>query len=161
MNKCPKCSAELNSNEKFCPKCGAKLEENGFNDAINNVSEKFEQFNNTADTTYEYSKDDISKNRAFAILAYIGLLFLVPLLAAPNSPFARYHTNQGLLLFIVSTASSVTAAVLSIIGLGILGNIINITSGTVTLIFMIIGIVNAAQGRAKELPIIGSIKILR
>ena len=111
MNKCPKCSAELNSNEKFCPKCGAKLEENGFNDAINNVSEKFEQFNNTADTTYEYSKDDISKNRAFAILAYIGLLFLVPLLAAPNSPFARYHTNQGLLLFIVSTASSVTAAV--------------------------------------------------
>ena len=161
MNKCPKCSAELNSNEKFCPKCGAKLEENGFNDAINNVSEKFEQFNNTADTTYEYSKDDISKNRAFAILAYIGLLFLVPLLAAPNSPFARYHTNQGLLLFVVSTASSVTAAVLSIIGLGILGNIINITSGTVTLIFMIIGIVNAAQGRAKELPIIGSIKILR
>ena len=161
MKKCPKCSAELNSNEIFCPKCGANTDENVFNDAINNVSEKFEQFNNTIDTTYEYSGEDISKNRGFAILAYFGLLFLIPLLAAPNSPYARYHTNQGILLFIVSTVSSVTAAILNIIGFGILSNILNVTSGTITLVFMIIGIINASQGRAKELPIIGSIRILK
>jgi len=43
---------------------------------------------------------DIEHNKIFAVLAYIGILFLVPLLAAPQSRFARYHTNQGIVLFL-------------------------------------------------------------
>ncbi|MEI8042594.1 MAG: DUF4339 domain-containing protein [Verrucomicrobiota bacterium] len=38
---------------------------------------------------------DVDKNKIFAVLAYLGILFLVPLLAAKESRFARYHTNQG------------------------------------------------------------------
>ena len=34
-------------------------------------------------------KLDIEENKVFAVLAYIGILFLVPLLAAPRSRFAR------------------------------------------------------------------------
>ena len=48
------------------------------------------------------TRADIEQNKVFAILAYLGILFLVPLLAAPQSPFARYHTNQGIILFITS-----------------------------------------------------------
>jgi hypothetical protein len=50
----------------------------------------------------EADADDIEKNKVFAVLAYIGILFLVPLLAAPQSRFARYHTNQGIVLFLAS-----------------------------------------------------------
>src|SRR6267378_526195 len=62
---------------------------------------------------------DIEQNKVYAILAYIGLLFLVPLLAAPNSKFARYHTNQGIVLFlatIVLMAASMVLAIIPFIG---------------------------------------------
>ena len=32
-----------------------------------------------------------------AILAYFGILVLIPILAAKDSKFARFHANQGLL----------------------------------------------------------------
>ena len=44
--------------------------------------------------------NDVQSNKVMAILAYFGILFLIPLLAAKESPFARYHTNQGLVLFL-------------------------------------------------------------
>lgn len=40
---------------------------------------------------------DAQENKGMAVLAY--LIFLIPLLAAKESKFARYHTNQGLVLF--------------------------------------------------------------
>ena len=43
---------------------------------------------------------DIEHNKIFAVLAYIGVLFPPLLLAAPRSRFARYHTNQGIVLFL-------------------------------------------------------------
>jgi len=42
---------------------------------------------------------DIQQHKVAAALGYI--LFLIPLIAAPNSKFARYHANQGLLLLIL------------------------------------------------------------
>ncbi len=42
---------------------------------------------------------DVEKFKGLAVLAYI--FFLIPLIAAPNSKFARFHANQGLLLFIL------------------------------------------------------------
>lgn len=91
---------------------------------------------------------DVEKNKVFAILAYLGLLFLVPLLAAKDSPFAMYHANQGLLLFIMSL---------------VLGFIpfVNIVAFIVILIFMIMGIINAANGLMKPLPLIGGIKLIK
>ena len=112
-----------------------------------------------------FDKDDIETNKVFAILAYI--IFLIPLLAAKESPYAKYHTNQGLVLFI--------AAVVSIIAINILGYILGfipILGWIVTvliamlfpiliLVLVIIGIINAANGKAKPLPIIGNITILK
>src|ERR1035437_3247453 len=45
-----------------------------------------------------FDADDVEKNKAMAILGYI--FFVIPLAAAPKSKFARFHANQGLLLFI-------------------------------------------------------------
>ncbi len=111
-----------------------------------------------------FEKADIEQNKVFALLAYIGLLFLVPLLAAPKSPFARYHTNQGLILFLFSAGIGVVVTILSFIGMFI--PFINILVGIVsclvyaalmvgTFVLMIMGIINAANGVAKPLPLIG------
>ena len=105
---------------------------------------------------------DVEKNKVFAVLAYIGLLFLVPLLAAPDSKFARYHTNQGVVLFITVIVVSIVGAILGFIPF--LGCIIRLGLVAVwicLLVFMILGILNAANGRYKPLPLIGHFTILK
>ena len=58
--------------------------------------------NDTPDTTSSFSSTDVANNKVMAILSYFWILFLIPLFAAKESPFARFHANQGLLLFIWS-----------------------------------------------------------
>ena len=42
--------------------------------------EKITSLNNTADTTAEFDQQDINNNKVMAILAYFGILVLVPIL---------------------------------------------------------------------------------
>ena len=149
MATCKKCGADMDENAKQCPVCGAPVEQDqGNSNSKQNAAEAaFTEFNNTADTTAEFDSKDITDNKVMAVLAYIGILFLIPLLAAPNSRFARFHANQGLVLFL---------GLIPFVGWIISGAI-----GIVCLAFMIIGIVNAANGKAKELPLIGSFKLIK
>ena len=50
---------------------------------------------NTPDTTASYAAADVQNNKVMAVLSYIGILVLIPILAAKESPFARFHANQG------------------------------------------------------------------
>jgi len=105
---------------------------------------------------------DIDQNKVYAILAYIGLLFLVPLLVAPNSKFARYHTNQGIVLFLATVIASVATMVLAIIPfIGCVAGILPLLIGGGALVLMILGIINAANGQCKPLPMIGHYQILK
>ncbi len=97
---------------------------------------------------------DIEQNKVMGILAYIGILFLVPLLAAPTSRFAKYHANQGLVLFLFDLAVGV------IFVIPVLGWIIGTVGFIARLVFMIMGIINAAGGKMVPLPLIGQFKIL-
>ena len=85
--------------------------------------------------------------------AYI--IFLIPLLAAKDSKFARFHTNQGLVLFIVGILSSVIALI------PLIGWIIAPIGAILVSVLAIIGIINALNGKAKELPVVGKFKILK
>jgi uncharacterized membrane protein len=98
---------------------------------------------------------DIEKNKVYAVLAYIGILFLVPLLAAKDSPYAKFHTNQGLVLFLLEVALSVISWI------PVLGWIVGVVGWIAVAVFLIMGIVNAAQGECKPLPIIGEIEIIK
>ncbi len=121
---------------------------------------------NMKDHTNEFDPTDIQNNKTMGILSYIGLLVLVPIFAAKDSKFARFHANQGLVLVIaqaiVTTVLSIIAAILVHIPLigWLLAFLIRIII-PVVYIPSIIGIINAAKGQAKELPIIGGIKILK
>jgi uncharacterized membrane protein len=96
---------------------------------------------------------DIQRNKGVAIVAYI--IFFIPLLVARNSKFATYHANQGLVLFIAAIAVNLVLGIIPIIG-WILLPLANLA----LLVFAILGIVNAANGQSKPLPLIGNITIL-
>lgn len=108
--------------------------------------------------TPEVSVDpaDAQKNKVVSILAYIWILFFLPLVVCPQSPFGRFHANQGLVLFLVGTIGAVILKFIPVVG-GTLAWIY----GVLMLILTIVGIVNAATGKAKELPVIGSIHLLK
>ena len=121
---------------------------------------------NMKDHTNEFDPTDIQNNKTMGILSYIGLLVLVPIFAAKDSKFARFHANQGLVLVIaqaiVTTVLSILAAILAHIPfVGWLFALLIRLVIPVVYIPSIIGIINAAKGQAKELPIIGGIRILK
>ncbi len=105
---------------------------------------------------------DIEQNKVYAVLAYIGLLFLVPLLAAPNSKFARYHTNQGIVLFLAAIVLMAASMVVSIIPfIGCIAVFVSVAIGVAAVVFMVLGIINAASGLYKPLPLIGHYQLLK
>jgi len=182
MKFCGKCGAQLEDNVKFCASCGTAVEapaaqqnQTQQNQAQqsqpagdpNDLSAKFAALNNTADTTAEFDKADIEQNKVMGILAYLSWLVLIPIFAAKGSKFARFHANQGLVLAITEIVWWVVTSILSTVLYAIswtLGSLLGTLLGLVNLVFfvfVILGIINAANGKAKELPIIGKFKILK
>jgi uncharacterized membrane protein len=105
---------------------------------------------------------DAERNKVFAILAYVWILFLVPLLAAKDSPFARYHANQGLTLFLAWIFLEVARTILFYIpGVGWILALSLFVVNIGLLVLMIIGIMNAAQGKMEPLPVIGQYTLLK
>ena len=153
MLTCKQCGTQVEDGVMNCTNCGASIEAPVQQNQPIDLSEKFNEFNNTADTTSEYDAQDIEKNKVMAVLAYI--LFFIPLLAAKDSKFARFHTNQGLVLFLGGIIASVVAVI------PVIGWIIAPIVGLVITVLAVIGIINALNGRAKELPVIGKFKILK
>lgn len=153
MLTCKQCGTQVEDGVMNCTNCGAPIEAPVQQNKPIDLSEKFNEFNNTADTTAEYDAQDIEKNKVMALLAYI--IFLIPLLAAKDSKFARFHTNQGLVLFLGGIIASVVAVI------PVIGWIVAPIAGLVITVLAIIGILNALNGRAKELPVIGKFKILK
>ncbi len=177
MAFCPNCGTKLEEGKRFCHNCGTQIEAPAappapsFDDGpvqaapmpevevqeapqqpAEDFSSKVAQINNTPDSTGDFDPNDVKSNKVFAVLAYFGILVLIPILAAKDSPYARYHANQGLTLFILDIIVIILGRIV-----GFLGTI----GGLIVFILFIIGIVNAAQGRAKELPVIGKFRLLK
>lgn len=122
----------------------------------------FDQFTNPVDHTAEYDPSDIEQNKVMGILAYLSWLVLVPLLAAPNSRFARFHANQGLVLAILEIGIGIIFGVLSIIPfVGLVFLVLMSLLQLCCFAMAILGIVSAANGRCSDLPLISKIKILK
>lgn len=102
-----------------------------------------------------------------AVLAYFGILVLIPILAAKESKFARFHANQGLILLITGVAYSIfVQVVIKIVSFisYVLAGIVGIALGLAWLLLLvlaIIGIINAVKGEFKQLPLIGQFQILK
>ncbi len=116
----------------------------------------------TKDFTSQMDPNDIQQNKVMGILAYLSWLVLIPLFAAKDSKFARFHCNQGIILAIVEIIAWIVFGILSIIPfVGLLFVILNVVVSIACFVFAILGIINAASGLAKELPLIGGIRIIK
>lgn len=114
---------------------------------------------NSCDHTLEFDPADIRANASLSGACYITFLFFLPLVMRPNSRFARFHANQGLVLFIFSAIIGVLETVVDVIP--IVGGILKAVLGLVTLGLFLFGFVNALNGKAKELPFIGGISLIK
>ena len=114
------------------------------------------------DRTSEFEEKDIKDNMIMGIFAYLSILVLIPLFAAKNSKYARFHANQGIVLCIVSILFSIVISILTRIPfIGWLFAVIGSIIGLVWLVYAVLGIVDVVNGKARELPFIGGIRILK
>lgn len=101
---------------------------------------------------------DVDQNKAMAIVGYlIPILFFVPMLAEKKSPFGMFHAKQQLNLLLSAIAVQVVGGMIPFLGWFII-----LPIGSLALIVIaIIGIMNAAKGEMKELPLIGGFQIIK
>ncbi len=153
MAICGKCGTNVDEGIKFCPNCGNAMEATATAAPGPQATEPEQAVEQTPVAAFDPA--DIEANKIMAVLAYI--LFLIPLLAAKESPYAKFHTNQGLLVFIASMIVTVVGSIIPILGWFIILPLGGLAVG----IIGILGIINAITGKAKELPLIGKFKILK
>lgn len=101
-----------------------------------------------------YSPEDIEKNKTMAGLSY--LLFFLPLIACPESAYAKFHANQGLVLLIFSVAGNVVLGIVPVIGWMLMP-----IFGLGVLALGIMGLINGFGGKTKRLPLIGKFTLLK
>lgn len=166
MAFCGKCGKQIEGSATICPSCEAQANASAQQQAnTQNSTEKVEEavknFLNTTDTTAQFDNADIESGKIMAILAYLfgGLLFFLPLVAASNSKFGKYHANQAFTLLLVSIVLAIVGIIIGLIP--VVGAIVGTILGICVLAYMVLGMVNAATGKAKELPIIGKYTFLK
>ena len=103
-------------------------------------------------------------NKVMAVLSYIGILVLVPLLAGnKNSEYLRHHINQGLVIWIGSLLADILSgdsflgfSLFSVWPLEMAGGILSL----VCFILMMWALWMPAGVWKRELPVAGAFKIL-
>lgn len=147
-------------------------------DMSSKVKDKIEEVLNTCDTTNEYDKKDRDDNKFLAILSYLGVLAFIPYFYKTDSKFVKYHANIGINLLIIDGIYTLLNELLSMIKVSKV--VINYGSfvgtkmitplwisfpmaiiGGILTILSIIGIINVCNGKAKELPLVNKIKIIK
>lgn len=117
---------------------------------------------NTRPAVAAITEKEIQDGKGMSILAYIWILVFIPLITSRDNKYVMFHTEQGLALFITSIVVGIVFIILDPIFNRILdfyfcgGSIIYLLVRLCILVLVIMGIINAAQGKVKELPIIGS-----
>lgn len=89
------------------------------------------------------------EDRLIAAIGYLGVLCLIPLLLKKNSAFCQFHGKQGLVLLIAWLILSFANVV------PILGQLVWMAGSIALLILVILGVVNALNGKMWEMPVLG------
>ena len=91
--------------------------------------------------------------RIITILDYVGFLCLLGLFIEKDNEDVRFHTNQGLILFIVEIVVSLLSLLLGLIPF--VGRPVGELLRLFCLVLMILGILHAVYGVRRPLPLIG------
>lgn len=105
------------------------------------------------------SAKEAEDGKIFALLCYIIMIFsIVPIIQRDNA-FSLYHAKQGLILLIAAIVGNIALTivwiVLGIVGLDIVGTILSLAFMVAVIALIVIGAMNAWNGRQRPLPVIG------
>jgi len=158
---CGKCGSQIPAGNAFCTVCGETAgtqnqNSQNFNQAHNQGQNNDKNYMGI-DYTSSFDSGDIAANKVISLFAYLFFLFFIPLVAAPNSKFGRFHANQGLINFLLWVACGILNTPFTFIFWGF--NPFSIIY-LAPLGFTIYGIINAVNGKAVELPVIGKLRII-
>ena len=173
---------EVSKNFKFekKEKPEGQGEENKENEDLQLKDKILKMFTETTDHSLDYEKEDAAKNKKISIIALFGITFWVPFVFSPQSRYARYYGNQGLIMFIMSIPFSLLYLMFSgIVGvactqqatvgssgasLSIFGIIMDIVFFAICYaipIFMLYNAIkNILAGKAKDLPFFGFMRLV-
>ncbi len=93
--------------------------------------------------------DDVLEGKAMAILAYLSILCIFPLLFKKDNSFVLAHSKQGVVLFVAEAAVFILHIILGVwfLKLGMF----------VLLTFSFLGIVAVLKGQYFQIPIVAGI----
>src|SRR5438128_409504 len=96
-----------------------------------------------------YDKEEILEGKIFALLSYLSILCIIPLIFKKNNLFALQHGKQGLVLFIGEVAVFILHIIVGqwFLKLGMF----------VFEVLSFIGIIAVLQGRYIKLPVVSEI----
>lgn len=100
-------------------------------------------------------------DKLMGILAYLGILVIIPIAAGGNSKFVKYHANQGLVNLLFGVAIFILNMVLAFIPFLGLITLITWVLYFVPTVFAILGIINVVNNQMKPLPLIGGITLIK
>ncbi len=93
----------------------------------------------------------IQEGKFFALMGYISVLCLVPLILKKDNRFAVFHGKQGLVLFILEVAAAILKSIPAI------GEVVFSLAFVVLGILSLIGIVKVLMNEYWEMPYISQV----
>lgn len=108
--------------------------------------------NNQTDSSNENSQNN---DRIMGVLCYLGFIALIPYLMEKKTKFVKFHSIQGMNLFIIELIGIVCGFI------PFIGNIASTVIGLAATVVSIIGIVNVLNGEQKELPIVSKFNFIK
>ncbi len=114
----------------------------------------------------EIPEKEIEEAKSLVWLSYLGILFLIPLLAQKENRFSKFHAKQGMVLFFYEVAWFIIVFIL----LAIMASLVFATRGALTVclpfiwlvaiagwiffvVISIIGIIQSVQGKLWKCPV--------
>lgn len=185
MRDCSKCGSYVPEGKLLCPVCGRvgigvsknvrestlreqqqtkrrfEIAERDSNPYAGGTYEQHKSHEYDSEEYYELkdipsAKEQDMTKRIFCAAAYFGFFFFLPLIALPDSKEAKFHANQGLVLFLFGTLLGGIAAASEMV----LGGVFTVLNVMYPLL-MVYGAANAFRGNMTELPLIGKLRILK
>ena len=133
MAFCSKCGSQLNEGDKVCGNCGTPVPGAAHSGSSNET--------------------------LMGILAYLGILALVPYLVKDQSTFVHAHAVRGMNLFLLEVIAWVAVGILSWVP--VLNDVLSSVVGLASFVFSLIGIIYVANHEDKDLPLIGSVRLIK
>ncbi|MBF0479235.1 MAG: hypothetical protein HQL26_07100 [Candidatus Omnitrophica bacterium] len=97
----------------------------------------------------QFDEQQIVDGKVMAVLAYLTVLCIIPLLFQKNNEFVLYHGKQGLVIFVAEVGIFILHILLGVLILKI--------GMFLMLLFSFVGIIAVLQGRQINLPVISEI----